>query len=146
MVSVGAQRTAAFAALAATALALASAPGAGAANPKPPKPEPSNSGSGQYGKKVAVCSVTAAGKQRTIMLLSKGVPAYLATHPRAYVGACWKPRHVKPTICIKLTPKKLVAVWVPAHHEKAYLKRNAGSFRTRRASAWARVLTCQAVR
>jgi hypothetical protein len=128
--SVGGHRTIAIAVLAALVVSLVGASGAAADDPKP-KPAPTNSASGQYGKKVAVCSVTVLGKQRTILVLSKGVPAYLGTHPKAYSGACSKPRRAKPNICIRLTPRKLVPVWVPTHFEKAYLKRNIGSFKTK---------------
>ena len=102
-----------------------------AAEPRgPAKPAPSNSAAAQYGKKVAVCAVTAAGKQHTILLLSKGVPAYLGAHPAAHIGSCVRPRHAKLNVCVKLARTKVVALYVPVRLLKAYLKRNAGSFRT----------------
>ena len=108
---------------------LAGSSAAVAANP-PAKPAPSNSAAAQYGKKVAVCAVTAAGKQHTIQLLSNGVPAYLGTHPKAHIGSCVRPRRAKLNVCVKLTRTTYVALYVPVKELKAYLKRNAGSFRT----------------
>jgi hypothetical protein len=127
-------RRATFAALAVAI--LPAPPGVLAAKPKEapkpvaPKTAPGNSASAQYGKKVVVCSVTALGRQRTIEFASKGVPAYLGAHPRAFVGSCTHPRKVKPNVCIRLTRTKHVAVWVPERLLKPYLRRNAGSYRT----------------
>jgi len=129
-------RRATFAALAVAV--LPAPPGVLAAKPKtapkpaptPPKTAPANSASAQYGKKVVVCTVTALGRQRAIELPSKGVPAYLGAHPRAFAGSCTHPRKVKPNVCIRLTRTKHVAVWVPERLLKPYLKRNAGSYRT----------------
>jgi len=116
------------AAVVASALACSAAV---AAEPRlPAQPAPSNSAAAQYGKKVAVCAVTAAGKQHTIQLLSKGVPAYLGTHPTAHIGSCVRPRRAKLNVCVKLTRTKYAALYVPVKQLKAYLKRNAGSFRT----------------
>jgi len=115
------------------ALAIASLAGSSAAvaaRPPATKAGPSNSAAAQYGKKVAVCAVTATGRQHTIELLSKGVPAYLGAHPKAHIGSCIRPRHAKFNVCVKLTRTRYVALYVPVRLLKAYLKRNAGSYRT----------------
>ncbi len=113
------------AALAATAAARP------ATQPKPKsKPTPSSSASAQYGRKVAVCAVTTTGRQHTIELPSKSVPAYIAAHPATHVGACAKPRKAKNNVCIRLTRTKLAPVYVPPKQLRAYLKRNHGSYRT----------------
>jgi len=113
------------------AVALCCSSAAFAAEPRrPAKPAPSNSAAAQYGKKVAVCALTSAGRQHTILLLSKGVPAYLGAHPTAHLGSCARPRRAKLNVCVKLTRTKRVAVYVPVRLLKAYLKRNAGSYKT----------------
>jgi hypothetical protein len=127
---VRAVKSAVVAVLAVATLACYASAAPGVEPRRPAKPAPSNSAAAQYGKKVAVCAVTAAGRQHTILLLSKGVPAYLGAHPAAHIGLCIRPRRAKLNVCVKLTRTKVVALYVPVRLLKAYLKRNAGSYRT----------------
>jgi len=126
-----ASRSATTVAVAVVALCWCAA--AFSAEPRPAKPAPSNSAAAQYGRKVAVCAVTATGKQHTIRINSTAVPPYLATHPKAHEGTCTagKPRNAKANVCIKLTRTRYAPVWIPTRLLKAYLHRNAGSFRTK---------------
>jgi hypothetical protein len=94
---------------------------------------PLSSAAAQYGQKVTICAVTPNGKQHTISISQDAEASYLATHPDAYTGSCgaFRPRGVTANVCIKLSKNQYAAVFVPAGRLNAYLKRNAGSHKTK---------------
>jgi hypothetical protein len=103
---------------------------------KPQKPSGTsdiNAAAVQYGKKVSICTVQRNGKQHTITISKNAVPHYLATHPKAYRGSCGalRPRGAKPNVCVRLANGRTVPVYVPPSKQNAYLRRNAGSHRTK---------------
>jgi hypothetical protein len=92
-----------------------------------------NAAAAQYGGKTSICTVEPNGKQHTITISNNAVASYLATHPRAFRGACgaFRPPGVTANVCIKLKPSRFSAVFVPARLVRGYLKKNSGSFTTK---------------
>jgi hypothetical protein len=99
---------------------------------KSARPLPS-SAEAQYGAKVTICHVTPNGKQHNITISENAVAAFLRTHPKDYLGSCgaFRPKGAKPNVCVRMSPGRFVAVWIPPSKVPAYLKRNYLSHRTR---------------
>jgi hypothetical protein len=92
-----------------------------------------SSAEAQYGAKVTICHVTPNGKQHNITISQNAVASFLRTHPHDYLGSCGalRPQGAKPNVCVRLAPRKFVAIWVPPGKIPAYLRRNYLSHRTR---------------